>query len=118
MDPNKSKCKIEFVHVGQENAAGSASCTTVARSHVMKRFHRQKQLTTRENLQNFCHVTTEQIQKKLKRRAPHEIEGAMQHPGDTIAVERLDPFDCFAADTSELPILLENRKFASLGNIL
>ena len=108
--------EIQFVHARRANIAKSVSCTTSARSHVMKQYHRQKRLIAGQTKANFRHVTAEQILGQRANRSSNNERDVPHHPRNAIGLGTLDPFDCFAADTSELPLLLENRKFAPLGN--
>ena len=80
----------------------------------MRRFHQLQQLTTKQKQTNFRHVTAEQMQKKRKKEIPNAEEALVHYPRDDLALGLIDPFDCFATDTSELPVLLDNRKFSIL----
>ncbi|KAI9689920.1 MAG: hypothetical protein M1822_009802 [Bathelium mastoideum] len=74
----------------------------------MKRYHRQKRLTDGQRQANFCQVTAESIVKKRTKREATGEKNASRMLRDTMAVETFDPFDSFAADTSELPKLLDH----------
>ena len=108
--PNELDLEVQFVRVERQNATKPASCTATARSHVMKRFHRRKQLDLSQRLENFRYVT-EQVQKKGKRSAVTTKECAVSNPKDEISISKLDHFECLVADISELPVLLGHREF-------
>ena len=102
---------FSFVHVDQQSTVKPASCTATARSYVMKRFHRRKQLDDRQRLENFRNVTGAEVQKKPKKPANTRKMSSITSPtSTTVSPSTLDPFLCFAADTSELPTLLGHRE--------
>ena len=104
MAPSCELDEIEFVHVKSHTTKKAASCTAVARSHVMRRAHRRNHVGA-----DFRNVTVEQIRRQ---NAKHEEcrKVAKRGPRDMTTANKLDPFDAFAVDTSKLAALLENRK--------
>ena len=116
--PDEKERQIQFVHVSDHNIAKPASCTATARSHVMKRFHRRKQLDSSQRLENFRYVTGQEVFKKRKRPTTTQMKPTLLSPEATVvAPAKLDPFDCLAANASELPALLANRKSSSNSNL-
>ena len=114
LPPDENKCQIQFVHVGGQTTANPASCTANARSHVMKRFHRRKQLDLTQRLENFRCVTGEEVEKKHKKPTAPQRKAVLVSPRTTvIAPAKFDPFNCLAVDASSLPALMSNRKFTS-----
>ena len=113
MDSETGPSRIQFVHVDDPGTGANASCTTSARSYVMKRFHRQRQEDARKRQVNFRYVTADQMQSKHRSRriqTPADQENTLYGPPDLTWEGKLDPFDSLAVDVSELPGLLRNRK--------
>lgn len=113
MDRDNCPSEFQFVHVDDPNAVAPASCTAVARSYVLKKFHRQKQQDARKRQVNFRYVTVDQMQSKRrlrKARAPADHEDSTRCSRDSTWDGKLDPFNCLATDVSELPTLLQDRR--------
>ncbi|KAI9708117.1 MAG: hypothetical protein M1820_004321 [Bogoriella megaspora] len=115
MPENLTESEIPFVHVECKETSITASCPRTARSYVMKRFHQQKQLRAKQQQANFRYVSAEQIQRKRKAKKLTENSCSPGNVMDKISLGLMDPFDCLAADTSEMPALMDNPVARRVG---
>lgn len=104
--------EVQFVHVqNQDDAKPAAACTALGRSYVMKKYHRQKQMIASQQPTGFRHVTQRQMKKKQREKPSDGELWKPSLPSDLPLGAKFDPFSCMAADSSELPLFLDNREY-------